>query len=149
VSSSKGDGWDDESWAEEKDVGIPEVLFVCIRVHEAAAHRLQITVHEKDGLRVVFAFEVDKSPKTVCEFALFDRLSARLLKLCWYSCYLQVMINATSTLLPSAGTLSDFKLSIQAPKSFNVTPTAFSGTVRAPAFHRAFSSPTIYFNRAF
>jgi hypothetical protein len=26
---------------------------------------LQITVHEKDGLRVVFAFEVDKSPKTV------------------------------------------------------------------------------------
>ena len=26
---------------------------------------VQITVHEKDGLRVVFAFEVDKSPKTV------------------------------------------------------------------------------------
>ncbi len=26
---------------------------------------LQIMVHEKDGLRVVFAFEVDKSPKTV------------------------------------------------------------------------------------
>ena len=60
-------------------MGIPEVRFVCIRVYGAAAHRLQITVHEKDGLRVVFAFEVDKSPKTVCGFALFDRLSARLL----------------------------------------------------------------------
>lgn len=128
-------------------MGIPEVRFVCIRVYGAAAHRLQITVHEKDGLRVVFAFEVDKSPKTVCGFALRSLTDYRLG--CWYSCCLQVMINATSTLLPSAGTLSDFKLSIQAPKSFNVTPTAFSGTVRAPAFQRAFSSPTIYFNRAF
>jgi hypothetical protein len=42
-----------------------------------------------------------------------------------------VIINATSTLLPSIGTLSDFKLSIQAPKTFIVTPTAFSGTVIA------------------
>jgi hypothetical protein len=42
-----------------------------------------------------------------------------------------VIINATSTLLPSIGTLSDFKLSIQAPKTFVVTPTAFSGTVIA------------------
>jgi len=50
------------------------------------------------------------------------------------------MINATSTLHPSIGTLSDFKLSIQAPKSFNVTPTAFSGTVSGPRlpFVRAF-----------
>ena len=49
-----------------------------------------------------------------------------------YSSRLQVMVNATSTLLPSVGTLSDFKLSIQAPKTFIVTPTAFSGTVCAP-----------------
>jgi hypothetical protein len=45
------------------------------------------------------------------------------------------MINATSTLLPSIGTLSDFKLSIQAPKTFIVTPTAFSGTVSSNALH--------------
>jgi|MesohylFT_1024984.scaffolds.fasta_scaffold887583_1 hypothetical protein len=24
ANSTKGDGWDDESWAEEKDAGIPE-----------------------------------------------------------------------------------------------------------------------------
>ena len=44
----------------------------------------------------------------------------------------QVIVNATSTLLPSVGTLSEFKLSIQAPKTFVVTPTAFSGTVSTP-----------------
>ena len=44
------------------------------------------------------------------------------------------MVNATSTLLPSMATLSDFKLSIQAPKTFIVTPTAFSGTVSPPRF---------------
>jgi hypothetical protein len=78
--STKGDGWDDESWAEEKDAGIPEVLFRIILNFEASTHRfLQITVHEKDGLRVVFAFEVDKSPKTV-------RLGGLMLRLCAPGC---------------------------------------------------------------
>ena len=52
-----------------------------------------------------------------------------------FSCHWQVIINATSTLISSAGTLSDFKLSIQAPKTFIVTPTAFSGTASAPRTH--------------
>ncbi len=30
VNSTKGDGWDDESWAEEKDAGIPEVRFAAM-----------------------------------------------------------------------------------------------------------------------
>jgi hypothetical protein len=57
------------------------------------------------------------------------------------------MINATSTLHPSIGTLSDFKLSIQAPKSFNVTPTAFSGTVSGARSPFVRACLNIYSNR--
>jgi len=57
----------------------------------------------------------------------------------------QVIVNATSTLLPSVGTLSEFKLSIQAPKTFVVTPTAFSGTVSAP-FVRLELNPKMTFS---
>jgi hypothetical protein len=39
AGSTKGDGWDDESWAEEKDAGIPEVLFRIILNFEASTHR--------------------------------------------------------------------------------------------------------------
>ena len=57
----------------------------------------------------------------------------------------QVIVNATSTLLPSVGTLSEFKLSIQAPKTFVVTPTAFSGTVSTP-FVRLDLNPKMAFS---
>jgi len=73
--STKDDGWGDESWADEKDAGIPEVHLQCNAILcrlRSPFPFLQITVHEKDGLRVVFAFEVDKSPKTVqCSRILF------------------------------------------------------------------------------